>query len=203
MSKRIGVPVLAGVLAIGLFGCGHAPTAPMLDASTSAVTKSGAVASSLAPTPGPVGQPGTDPGMTGPSDVIDAPTAISMQSMTSVNGMAGRSLSLGHVRLIVPNHSYRGKADISISEPDPSRLEVHLAITPASKNHFSQPITLIFDAAGCGEDCRLMQIQWFDPAQNLWVPIESSVDIAAGTISAQLPHFSKYRAVCEAKRVGW
>ena len=202
MSKRIGFPVLAGVLAVGLFGCGHAPTAPLVD-SPSALAKPGASSASLAPAPGPIGLPPTDPGSAGPSDAPDPPTATQVNSTTTVNGAAGRALALAHVQLIVPKHAYRGRADISITEPDPNRLEAHLAITPAEKNHFAQPVTIVFDAAGCGEDCRLMQIQWFDTQHNAWVAIESSIDVANGTISAQLMHFSKYRAVCEVKRVGW
>jgi len=202
MSKRFGSPILAYVFAvvgIGIVGCGHAPTAPMVD-SPSAAVKTGASAASLAPTPGPITQPGTDPV---PPDPVDAPTATSMQSTTTVNGISGRTVVLGHVEIVVPHRAYRGKADITIWEPDPNGLEAHLTISPASKNHFSQPVTLVFDAAGCGADCRLMQIQWFDPAQSRWVPIESTINAANGTISAQLMHFSKYRAVCETKRVGW
>ena len=199
--KRIGSPLAVAVAVAVISGCGRTPTSPLVDSpASSSITKPGAAAASLQPTPGPVTPPPTDPV---PADAPDAPTATTVNSTTSVNGAVGKSLALGHVRVVVPKHAWRGKADLTITEPDPARLEAHLAITPADKARFQQPLTLIFDAASCGEDSRMMKILHFDSSLNAWVEIESSVDAAGGTISASITKLGKFKAVCEAKRVGW
>jgi hypothetical protein len=199
--KRIGSPLAVAVAVAVISGCGRTPTSPLVDApASSSLTKPAATSTGIQPTPGPVTPPTTDPN---PADAPDAPTATTVNSTTNVNGASGKSLALGHVRLVVPKHAYRGKADITITEPDPTRLEARLAITPADKARFQVPLTLIFDAAACGEDCRMMQVVRFDSAANAWVEIPSSVDAANGTLSASITQLGRFKAVCEAKRVGW
>lgn len=199
--KRIGSPLAVAVAVAVISGCGRTPTSPLVDSpASSSLTKPGAAGAGVQPTPGPVTPPTTDPV---PADAPDAPTATTVNATTNVNGATGKSLSLGHVRLLVPKHAYRGKADITITEPDPARLEAHLTISPADKNRFFQPVVLTFDAAAVGEDCRMMQVLQFDSAKNAWVEIPSTVDELNGTISAPLLRLGKFKAVCEAKRVGW
>jgi hypothetical protein len=197
--KRIG-PSLTVMFAVAVIsGCGHAPTAPLVDSPDSSSLKTGAAPASVAPKPGgPVSPPATDPV---PGD-YDAPTATSVKSTTNVNGSVGKSLSLGHVRVDIPKLAYHGKADVSIAEPDPAALEVHITILPVSKGRLLKPAVITFDAAACGQDCRLMQVQQFDSARNAWVEIPASVDAANGTISASTPTLGRFKAVCEVKRVG-
>ncbi len=198
--KRINPFAVAVAVAV-LTGCGRTPTSPLVDSpAASSLTKPAAAGASLQPTPGPITPPTTDPI---PSDAPDAPTATTVNSTTNVNGATGKSLALGHVRLLVPKHAYRGKADITITEPDPARLEARIAISPADKARFLVPLILTFDAAACGEDCRMMEVLQFDSATNAWVQIPSSVDANNGTIWASITKLGKFKAVCETKRVGW
>lgn len=198
--KRINPFAVAVAVAV-LSGCGRTPTSPLVDSpAASSLTKPGAAGAGLQPSPGPVTPPSTDPV---PSDAPDAPTATTVNSTTNVNGATGKSMALGHVRLLVPKHAYRGKADITITEPDPALLQAHIAITPPDKARFLVPLILTFDAAALGEDCRMMQIQQFDSASGTWVTISSTVDADNGTIWAPITKLGKFKAVCEAKRVGW
>jgi len=197
--KRIG-PSLTVMFAVAVIsGCGRTPTSPLVDSPTSSLTKPGAGSASLAPAPGPVTPPSTDPV---PTD-YDAPTATMVNSTTNVNGAVGKSLTLGHIQVDIPKLAYRGKADVTITEPDPARLEVHITISPVSKGRLLKPAVITFDAAACGEDPRLMKVQQLDSALNAWVEIPGNVDAANGTISISTMRLGRFKAVCEAKRVGW
>lgn len=198
--KRIG-PSLTVMFAVAVIsGCGRTPTSPLVDSpATSSVTKPGAGAASIAPTPGPITPPTTDPV---PGDV-DAPTATTVNSTTTVNGAVGSSLNLGHVRVDIPKLAYRGKGDVTLTEPDPARLEIRVSISPVSKGRLRVPALITFDAAACGQDCRLLKVQKYDSTGGVWVEIPGTVDAANGTIAVSTMTLGKFKAVCEAKRVGW
>ena len=198
--KRINPFAVAVTVAV-LSGCSRTPTAPMVDSpAASSLAKPAAGGAGQQPSPGPVTPPTTDPV---PSDAPDAPTATTVNSTTNVNGATGNSLALGHVRLLIPRHAYRGKADITITEPDPALLQAHIAISPVDKARLQLPLILTFDAAALGEDCRMMQIVQWDSASGTWVAIASTADANNGTIWAPITKLGKFKAVCEAKRVGW
>ena len=198
--KRIGTSLTVMFAVTVISGCGRTPTSPLVDSpTTSSLTRPGAEAASIAPTPGPITPPATDPA---PGDV-DAPTATTVNSTTTLNGAVVNSLSLGHVRVDIPKLAYRGKADVTLTESDPARLEVRISISPVSKGRLLKAALITFDAAACGEDSRLMKVQRYDSALAAWVDIPSTVDAANGTIAASTMTLGKFKAVCEAKRVGW
>ena len=198
--KRIGTSFTVMFAVTVISGCGRTPTSPLVDSpTTSSLTRPGAEAASIAPTPGPITPPATDPA---PGDV-DAPTATTVNSTTTLNGAVVNSLSLGHVRVDIPKLAYRGKADVTLTESDPARLEVRISISPVSKGRLLKAALITFDAAACGEDSRLMKVQRYDSALAAWVDIPSTVDAANGTIAASTMTLGKFKAVCEAKRVGW
>jgi len=191
-------PILAAAAALGLLtasGCGELPTAPRLDPG--GVTAGSAASGALTSVEGvevaaPVGTP------VPPAGTPDLTTSA------GVNGETGGSLRLEAVSLDVPPDAFAGTAQISVTIPDSTKLEVHLEITPASKNHFDVPVRLTFDAAAAGRDPRAMVIRWRNPADNQWVDIPTTVDPQSGLVWADLPHFSDYQCVSEVRgRAGW
>ena len=191
-------PVLAAAAALGLLtasGCGELPTAPRLDPG--GLTAGSAVSGALTAVEGiesaaPVAPP--------------APPAGNPELTTSagLSGETGGSLQLRAVSLDVPPDAFAGAAQISVTIPDSTKLEVHLEITPAAKNHFDVPVRLTFDAAAAGCDPRAMVIRWWNPADNRWVDIPTTVDPKSGKVWADLAHFSEYQCATEVKgRAGW
>ena len=79
----------------------------------------------------------------------------------------------------------------------------HLEITPASKNHFANPVRLQFDLPP-NADPRVMVIYWYDETNGAWVTIPTTYDPATRKVWSDLPHFSMYKADCEVQgRAGW
>ena len=195
-SRRI----LATVAALGLLavnGCGELPMAPRLDPATTAAGP--AASGGLIATDGgadvavPVGNPAPQP--------VASP---GLEISAGVVGEMGGSVQLKDVSVVVPPDAFKGAAQIALTIPDSAKLEVHLEITPATKNHFDVPVRLVFDAAGAGKDPRMMVIRWFDPADNRWVDIPTTTDPVSGKVWADLAHFSEYECVSEVQgRAGW
>jgi hypothetical protein len=193
-------PMFATVMALGLLtvnGCGQLPTAPRLDASGGAAGS--AVSGGLVADPG-----GIDVGPPAGGSGVPPAGSPSLEATTGVIGEMGGSVQLKDVSVIVPKNAFPGAATIQVTKPDSTRREVHLEITPASKNHFDVPVRLEFDVAGSGEDPRMMVIRWHDMAENQWVDIPTTTDPVTGKVWADLAHFSEYRCVNEVKgRAGW
>ena len=190
--------ILAAVTALGLLtvnGCGEMPTAPRLEPR--GVSAGPAVSGGLT-----AAQGGTDVAVpiASPAPVI----APELETSAGLVGEVGGSILLKDVALIVPKDAFSGVAQIQVTIPDSAKLEVHLEITPASKNHFDVPARLVFDAKAAGKDPRTMVIRWRDPAENRWVDIPTTVDPKTGLVSADLAHFSEYECVSEVQgRAGW
>ena len=190
--------ILAAAAALGLLtanGCGEMPTAPRLD--TGGVTAGAAASGALTAVQGvEVGAP-----VATPAPPAGAP---GLEISAAVAGENGGSVRLKAVSLDVPPQAFPGAAQISVTIPDSTKLEVHLEITPASKNHFAVPVRLTFDAAAAGQDPRTMVIRWWSPADNQWVDIPTTVDPKNGLVWADLAHFSQYQCVNEVRgRAGW
>ena len=188
--------ILASAMALGLIatmGCGHAPMAPQVDTQGTTVEGGGMAAKIGAESSG------LQPPYYAPEPV--EPT--SSEHAVQVQGAKGAKIKVDNVTVNIPKLAFLGKADIIVT-PDPAKLQVKLDIRPASKNHFNKPVVLEFDTRACGEDMRYMQILWFDAEINEWVQIPSVADPVAGTVTAQLSHFSEYKAECGVKkRSGW
>lgn len=193
-------PILAAAAALGLLtasGCGDLPTAPRLDSGTAAV---GSAASSglLA------GGGGVDVGPDGGGVPVAPQGSPAIAATAGLLGETGGKIRLKDVSLDVPAHAFNGAAQISVTIPDSTKLEVHLEITPASKNHFDVPVRLTFDAGAGGRDARMMVIRWWNPADNQWVDIPTTADPKSGLVWADLAHFSKYQCATEVRgRAGW
>lgn len=192
--------LLTSAMALGLvalYGCGRTPTSPLLDSNA-------------------VGQPDVSHAAVSPARDVPAPSALQppfiapviepgrSETSVTVNGQKGATIRVGRATVNIPKHAFTGKAQVTVTIPDASTMEVHLQISPAWKNDFAQPVALEFDTNECGSDPRYMQILWFDPSENGWVEIPCVVDAAARKVSAKLGHFSEYKAVCGLKqRSGW
>ena len=191
--KRTRSALAMLALAAALSGCGQTPTSPLADAPP-ALAATGAAGAAMGQGRGQIDVAAVPADPPGPRGVTES---------ANVDGALGVSMGLASITVDVPGHAFAGRADITMTVPDSAQLEVQLTISPSGKNHFDHPVTLGFDARRLGRDCRTLQIEWFDPAQDAWVVIPSTVDRARGTISAQLWHFSRYRASSEIRRAGW
>jgi hypothetical protein len=194
-SRLRRTAIAAALLAV--VGCATSPTAPHDAADLG--TPPASPAASLA-------APAAAPGVMANNVLRVPPLAMSAQSLETsarVNGKSGRSFELGNVTVRVPKNAFPGSASIKVSIPDPAKPECHLTITPASKNNFKEPVELEFNAPD-GQDLRTMVILWYDETQKMWVPIPTTVDFAGNRLTAQLQHFSYYKAAPEVvRKSGW
>src|SRR5262249_34288477 len=140
----------------------------------------------------------------GPGGPVQSPTDGELSGSCGIDGDKGGTYQLKNVSLVLPPQCFSGSAQIQVTIPDSAKLEVHLEITPATKNHFDVPVRLEFDARAAGKDPRMMVIRWRDPADNSWVDIPTTMDPVSGKVWADLPHFSDYECVSEVQgRAGW
>ena len=184
---------------ITLGGCGMSPTAPSPEPPGGASNSSQQALISRPAAAADWATQALDPLMAPPERV--GPHTVELNA--NVNGKNSSVLELAKVTLRVPKNAFQGSARINVTIPDPAKNECHLTITPASKNKFKTPVILEF-SPGPGQDVRTMTIYWYDEAQAMWVPIPTTVDAAGQRLSAELSHFSDYKAVCEVvKKSGW
>ncbi len=196
-------PILAAVTALGLLtvnGCGELPTAPRLDPGVGAAGPAASGGLVAADGGVDVGPPDAGPA---PAPA-PAPGSPALQATAGLVGELGGSVQLKDVAVVFPPDAFTGAAQISVTMPDSSKLEVHLEITPAGKNHFDVPVRLEFDPRAAGQDPRMMVIRWRNPADNRWVDIPTTMDPVSGKVWADLAHFSDYECVSEVQgRAGW
>ena len=199
---HIGTTIRAAGIAAALFtlaGCGVSPTSPVVGPDGGASRASPEAAISR-PTPAQdLGGIVLNPMLAPPE--LRGPRTV--EKTSRVHGKSGLVIELANVTLRVPKNAFPGMATIKVTIPDPAKPECHLTITPASKNHFKAPVVLEFAAADA-PDVRAMTIFWFDESQGMWVPIPTTVDAAGKRLSAELQHFSIYKAGSEAiQKSGW
>ena len=104
----------------------------------------------------------------------------------------------------VPPGAWRGNATVTVNQPNPTRPVVELSITPASKNNFVKPVTLVVDISRVSAaNLPGLSLSGLNTKTGLWLPTAgASVDLEARTMSIPLWHFSKYR-VEVGGRLGW
>jgi hypothetical protein len=182
-------------LVLAVVGCGTMPTAPVLD--------TGAVASSSQSSKAPAPHAILGRGVIVQLPPVEDPIGAVVQGVTTIAGDVGGSIEVAKVTVRVPKDAITGDAVIKVTVPDSTKLECRLEISPAEKNHFDVPVTLEFDAKSV-PDVRIMTVYWFDEDSKQWVPIPCIVDPVNRKISAELPHFSKYKADSELQgKAGW
>ena len=132
-------------------------------------------------------------------DVGLAPAA----STRAIDGALGGVVSAGRFTVIVPPGAFLGTGHVTISVPDPNRLECEMSIDPAERNGFSIPVTLSVNAVGAvTANPFSLCLGWWDPVQRKWVPVSGSAeDNLTLRLSAPLYHFSKYG--CFDSKAGW
>jgi hypothetical protein len=211
--KSIGNRILGGALAawlLALASCGTAPTAPQLNrsgepagASVNSARAGGAshdgligdLVEPLLPAVGELVAP-----------IKNLPRLIGddgLELVQPVTATTAVTMTVADVTVKVPVGALSGDAEIKVTVPDSTKLECHLEIFPASQNHFAVPVRLEFDVRAAG-DPRMMVVYWFDEQARAWVPLTTTMDATTGKVWAELPHFSIYKADCEAQgRAGW
>jgi hypothetical protein len=107
----------------------------------------------------------------------------------------GGTFTYGRYTVTIPPRAVSANAWVSISVPGSVIVECDLAISPAWLNHFSQPVTLTIDCSGTNvtpENIDGLSIYWGNG--NNWTKVGDEVDPKSLKVSADLQHFSEYRA---------
>jgi hypothetical protein len=79
---------------------------------------------------------------------------------------------------------------------------VDLSITPESMNYFLVPVKLQYKKTDVTQNVGAESIYWWNPETRAWEPAPNqSYDVANGTLSAGLLHFSTYRVL--GGKAGW
>ena len=188
MIPRPLVAVVSVAFAAVLFvaGCSSLPTAPS--------STPGAASTVLGFDP-PAGDPVDDP--------APAPTQA-VSSSVYVRAVKGGLVRAGDFTVIVPPLALTGDAIVTVRQPDVTKPEVELSITPEQRNGFRVPVTLVADAKQVDRRLlRVTSIGWWNPATEAWERVPySSVSVLNLTVQAPLLHFSKYRVETDG-RAGW
>ena len=194
-TRRFLVLALTAIAVMIVAGCSSLPTQPP-----------GPASDSRAANPALLGLSPGDNTSTSPSTAPTGSTtgAVSATSSKTINGLLGGTITAGRFTVIVPPAAFFGTATVTVNQPDVSKLQVSLSISPADKNHFLLPVLLVAD--GSSMNPQLLSaafISWYNPATGQWVPVAgSSVSLLNLTVTAPLLHFSQYRVDTQSK-AGW
>lgn len=185
MTTRSILGALSLVLAAGLFvaGCSSLPTPPTDAASSQTTAGTDSLASSA------------------PAPTI---SVTSKTRSTFVRAALGGTVAAGNFRVIVPPLALAGDAIITVRQPDITKPEVELSITPEERNGFLLPVLLLADASPMDKSLLATSyMSWWNPATASWERCpNTSVSVLNLTVQAPLRHFSRYRVECDGK-AGW
>lgn len=183
IRRVLALSLIAALLA----GCSQHPTAPADPASTAGAAR---VA------------PQFDEPEPAPSPVSPSPVSKSAESTRRISALLGGTVSAGQFRVIIPPGALRASASITVKQPDLTRREVELEVTPASANGFLVPVLLVADCSGMTP--RLLSLQtiyWWNPEAARWEAVlGAQVNLLGKSVSVPLWHFSRYKVDGKA---GW
>lgn len=188
MISRSLVAALSVALAAVVFvaGCSSLPTSP---------TSAGGASSAVL---------GFEPPVADPVDDSAPAPAQAVSASVYVRAVKGGTVRAGDFTVIVPPLALKGDAIITVRQPDVTRPEVELSITPEERNTFLLPVLLVADAQPM--DAALVStsyISWWNPGAARWERCSAStVNLATISVQAPLWHFSKYRVEADGK-AGW
>ena len=193
---RKGTLALVAVGLLFVVGCSALPTQPKLDNLESAPAPESSIRrlDVTEPEGAPAGTPLSAPET--PSQAVGATSSV------RINGLFGGIVSAGKFKVVILPATFWGVATVTVSQPDVSKLQCDLDITPASANHFLVPVLFIADASSLPRELlAISTIQWWDPVRAKWVNVPGvSVSLLNLTVQAPLWHFSTYRVE---GRAGW
>jgi hypothetical protein len=185
VTTRPILGALSLVVAAGLFvaGCASLPTSPT-DATSGQATAGTDSLAAAAPAP-------------------NAPVTSKTRS-TFVRAALGGTVVAGNFRVIVPPLALTGDAIITVRQPDLTKPEVELSITPEERNRFLLPVLLVADASPMDQSLLATSyMSWWNPATSGWERCpETSVSVVNVTVQTPLWHFSRYRVESDGK-AGW
>ncbi len=195
MMTRSILGAISLVAAAGLFvaSCSSLPTAPDLAPGGSASLR---IAVDPEPTPAPDPTPA-------PAPTPEA-TPVSASRSVFVRAALGGTVAAGNFKVVIPPLALKADAIVTVRQPDVTKPEVELGITPEDRNGFRLPVLLVADASAMDHKLlSLATIGWWNPATSRWEPVAgASVNLLGLTVQAPLMHFSKYR-VEQGGKAGW
>jgi hypothetical protein len=184
--KRLAPLALVALALAFLVGCGQAPNAPIVSQQAAAVQ---------------VHQTAETNSLIGGLVSVVGDVVNLVVRVLNLVGSLGGSLTNGRWRVDVPAGAVDGDATVTLGVPTTTSDNCQLEILPTTKNHFATPARLTVTCPGVPSSALSnYTIFWLDPATRKWVPVESTVDLNAKTVSAPLQHFSTY---CVGSKASW
>ncbi len=186
---RVAYLLLALALTAAVSSCSQSPTAPLTGSPGASPLSSARWSEELPPSP--------------QVEPVDSPVAaLGATTTRTIQGIRGGVVQAGAFRVVFLPGAIRGSAEVTVSQPDLSRKEVDLEISPPSANAFRVPVLLIAD---CQEmSTPLLQIQtiyWWNPGTSRWQEVPGvTVSLLGRSVQAPLWHFSRYKVDGKA---GW
>jgi hypothetical protein len=127
--------------------------------------------------------------------------AVLNTTWSIVNGLLGADLQSGPWETKMPAGVFIGTTKVTVTSKTGALPTVDLSLANQILNHFLKPVQLVYHVPA-GVDPNSITILWWDPATSVWVPVQGkTVDLANGTVTVPLQHFSTYGAA--GGRVGW
>lgn len=193
-TRRFLVLVFTAIAVMIVAGCSSLPTQPPTGTTSDSRQASQAL----------LGLGSTDGSTTTSTTTTTSTGTVGATSSKTINGLLGGTITAGKFTVIVPPAAFIGTATITVNQPDVTKLQVNLGISPASMNHFLLPVLLVADGSGMNPQLLSVAfISWYNPATGQWVPVAgSSVSLLNLTVTAPLFHFSTYRVDTQSK-AGW
>ena len=136
-------------------------------------------------------------GSTGGDDGTATFAGASAPSVTvTIDGSKGGSLALGRYSLTVPAGAFPGTENITLEVANNGYVECHLYPEGLT---FDVPVLLTMDLQATVGNDRGATIFWHDTTTDTWVDQSGVYRLLDKTVTAELHHFSDYRA----GRAGW
>ena len=113
----------------------------------------------------------------------------------SLDASKGGKFKFDRYTVDFPPNAVEADAQVTIAISSSAIVECDLSISPATLNHFSQPVTLTINVQGTNvtpENLDGLFIYWQAPGG--WTKVGHRTDPVNFTVSGDLQHFSNYRA---------
>ena len=157
-----------------------------------------------------VSNPGSGGGASAAQAFLVMPS-LTVVSTTVAVGSSGGMVTLmapaGPITLLIPPGAFASAVAMTVIAPTSlpggvgpaailtgTGVGVQFVLNPAVEPLVNAALSISYRTSDvAGMDPRTLLLAWYDPAQNVWVPMVSSVDALKGTVTAKIDHFSTFQ----------
>ncbi|MGI5922218.1 MAG: S-layer homology domain-containing protein [Syntrophomonadaceae bacterium] len=131
---------------------------------------------------------------------------------TTVNASQGATINVSGASIVIPANATSSDIKVQVEKvsniaalPTPAKSKIVSDVLEITKNkteNFTKPvtITLTFNPSQVDTSKYDIGIYWLDTATNEWVKLDNIVvDIATGTVSGEVSHFTKFAVIASEK----